>query len=363
MRIRYGSNDSRAQRGVALITALLVIALVTAAAVAMASRQQLDIRRTANILQRDQAYVYAEGAETMARVVLMKDDPATDHKEEDWGQSGVSIPFEGGVLTGTLEDLQARFNLNNVAKGGVMYAPDVARLTRLLTILKGKSTGEDVWKNAEPGDLANAVADWIDSDSNVTSPGGAEDSDYLQSERPYRAGNAPMASSSELLLVRGFTPAIYREVAPYVTVLPERTLINVNTGKLEVLRTLDENITCVDVSKLGRDEEVLTSVVTESTKVKPTVFTDPEKFLQDVGAGCTFAGFTRPPPHGDGRPPPAAAGLEKPAEVLGVTTNYFQVNAYAEVGPVDHRVRVKLYSVLQRKNGKIATLSRTQGFE
>ena len=43
------------QRGVALITALLVIALVTAAAVAMASRQQLDIRRTANILQRDQA--------------------------------------------------------------------------------------------------------------------------------------------------------------------------------------------------------------------------------------------------------------------------------------------------------------------
>lgn len=352
------------QRGVALITALLVIALVTAAAVAMASRQQLDIRRTANTLQRDQAYVYAEGAEVMARVVLAKDDPTTDHKEEDWGKSGVTIPFQGGLLTGTLEDIQGRFNLNNVVKkDGTVHQPDVERLKRLLTILKGKSTGEDVWKNAEPSDLANAVRDWIDSDSDVSS-GGAEDSDYLQLERPYRAANTPIAATSELLLVRGFTPAIYREVAPFVTALPERTLINVNTAKLEVLRTLDENTTCVDVTKLGRDEEVLTvSTSDTSTKAKPTVFTDVEKFLQDVGAGCKFAGFTRPPPTGTASPPPVAEGLEKPVEVLSINTSYFQVNAYAEVGPEDHRVKVKLYSVLQRKAGKIATLSRAQGFE
>lgn len=354
-----------AQRGVALITALLVIALVTAAAVAMASRQQLDIRRTANTLQRDQAYVYAMGAEVMARAVLAKDDPQTDHKAEHWGESGTAIPFEGGLLTGTLEDIQGRFNLNNVVKNGVASPQDVERLKRLLLILKGRSASDpdkDVWKNAEAPDLANAVLDWIDADSNV-SPGGAEDSDYLQAERPYRAANAPMAATSELLLVRGFTAAIYREVAPYVTALPEYTKINVNTAKLEVLRSLDQDPACIIIAKLGRQDETLTADSTAATALaEPVVFKTPDEFL--LAAGCQFAGFINNRPQSPGTPPPPpAAGLENPTEVLSVNSSFFQVNAYAEVGPEDHRVKVKLYSVLQRKAGKIATLSRAQGFE
>jgi len=352
------------QRGVALITALLVIALVTAAAVAMASRQQLDIRRTANTLQRDQAYVYAEGAEIMARAVLAKDDPAIDEKEEPWAQSGVTIPFQGGLLTGTLEDLQGRFNVNNVVKGGVKYKPDADRFTRLLAILKGnsqKSPDNDVWKNAEPSDLANAVVDWIDGDSNVTPPGGAEDSDYLQLERPYRAGNAPMSSTSELLLVRGFTPAIYREVAPYITALTDRTMINVNTARFDVLRALDNDPKCVDVSKMGR-EDVASPVgaTADTTKAKPQPFRKVDEFV--IAVTCAFADFKPLKPAPAGTPAPQTP-QEDFSEVLSINTNYFQVNAYAEVGPEDHRVKVKLYSVLQRKTGKIATISRAQGFE
>ena len=365
MRLRSASHALPAQRGVALITALLVIALVTAAAVAMASRQQLDIRRTANTLQRDQAYVYAMGAEVMARAVLVKDDPQKDHKEEDWAKSGVTIPFEGGLLTGTLEDIQGRFNLNNVVKNGVASPQDVERLKRLLLILKAKSPPDkEVWKNAEPPDLANAVLDWIDADSNVSSGGGgAEDSDYLQTERPYRAANAPMAATSELLLVRGFTAGIYREVAPYVTALPEHTKINVNTAKLEVLRSLDQDASCLIIAKLGRQNETLVADSTAaSTLAEPVVFKTPDEFL--LAAGCPYAGFinNRTPPPGTPAPTPAA-GQENPADVLSVNSSFFQVNAYAEVGPEDHRIKVKLYSVLQRKTGKIATLSRAQGFE
>ena len=69
-----GMNNAHAQRGVALVTALLVVALATVAAVAMASRQQLDVRRTANLLQGDQAYVYAQAVEDWARVVLKRDE-------------------------------------------------------------------------------------------------------------------------------------------------------------------------------------------------------------------------------------------------------------------------------------------------
>jgi len=347
------------QRGVALITALLVIALVTAAAVAMASRQQLDIRRTANTLQRDQAYVYALGAEIMARAVLAKDNPAVDDKEEDWGKSGVTIPFDGGLLTGTLEDVQGRFNLNNVVKNGAKYKEDFERLTRLLTILQAKNPDKEDWKNVQPSDLANAVVDWIDTDTTVTLPGGAEDSDYLQKERPYRAANAPMTSTSELLLVRGFTPVIYRDLAPYVTALAERTKINVNTARFDVLRTLDKNDTCVEVAKLGREDVASpVSATTDTAKTTPVKIDSVGKFISTVG--CKFTEFTLP-----GTPQPSAGQLplEKPEDVLSVNTNYFQVNAYAEVGPEDHRVKVKLYSVLQRKPGKIATLSRAQGFE
>ena len=43
------------QRGVALLTVMLVVALATTTAVAMASRQQVDIRRTENTLYQGQA--------------------------------------------------------------------------------------------------------------------------------------------------------------------------------------------------------------------------------------------------------------------------------------------------------------------
>jgi general secretion pathway protein K len=380
------------QSGVALITALLIIALVTAAAVAMASRQQLDIRRTGNALQRDQAYAYAVGAEVMARAVLEQDDAKVDDKEEDWARSKVTIPFQGGLLTGQVEDLQARFNVNNLVKDGQRSPWDVERFKRLLQVIKEKSENREAWAEAEPADLANAATDWIDADNDPL-PGGAEDTDYLQRERPYRAGNAPMASISELLLVRGFTLPIYNEVAPFVTALPERSKINVNTAKVELVRALGEDVSCIDVNKLNRAEEAppLTPAPAEATTAaaeKKTVYNKVDDFWQsDAIAGCNLVGIknkkkdNKPPPttppEGDderaegGAPPnqPAAGtnaadtGKLEPEDVLSVNSGYFQVNAYAEVGPDDHRVRVKMYSVLRRADGKIATLSRMQGFE
>lgn len=357
-------------RGVALITALLVVALVTATAVAMASRQQLDIRRTANVLQRDQAYVYALGAEVMGREVLGKDDAKIDDKEEDWAQSAISIPFQGGLLSGVLEDLQGRFNINNLVKNGVRSPWDVERFKNLLKLIKENSEDREIWKDAEPGDLANAVTDWVDQD-NEPQAGGAEDNDYLQGPRPYRAANAPMTSISELLLVRGFTGPIYQQVAPWVSALPVRTKINVNTAKEYVIRALGEDTACIDINKLGR-VDLLPDVTpsADGTKVKGTVYHHADDFMQSNAlAGCFLVGIKEKKNNntqsGAGTPAAGTPAIDKvdAAEVITVNTSYFQVNAYAEVGPEDHRVKVKLYSVLQRVDGKITTLSRAQGFE
>ena len=88
MAVPLSGLSAQRQRGVALITALLIVALATIAAVAMASRQQLDVRRTANILDGDQAFFYALGVESWARRILVRDqrDGQIDHPGEDWAQ-------------------------------------------------------------------------------------------------------------------------------------------------------------------------------------------------------------------------------------------------------------------------------------
>lgn len=90
--------------------------------------------------------------------------------------------------------------------------------------------------------IAQAVLDWVDADAEVRFPNGAEDAYYLKLETPYRAANRPFSDVSELLLVRGVTPDVYAQLAPFVTVLPGETAININTAPAEVLMSLAPEI-------------------------------------------------------------------------------------------------------------------------
>jgi len=193
------------QRGVALVTALLVVSVVTVAAVAMATHQHIDVRRTGNLIHGEQAYEYALAAESWARVILRRDAADSDYDSltEDWATALPPIAVEGGQVNGTVEDMQGRFNLNNLAglkkktgeaKGtgaGVKAgkAANIAYYKRLLDILGLESA------------LADTLADWVDADIDAQFPNGAEDEYYLLLERPYRAANRPLVSISELRLV------------------------------------------------------------------------------------------------------------------------------------------------------------------
>ena len=365
-----GSGQYVRQKGVALITALLIVALVSVTAVAMTSRQQLDIRRTANILQGDQAYVFALGGEAFAKQVLKKDDAKVDHKEEDWATQLPPMPFQGGILQFTLDDLNSRFNLNNLVKQGKRSDNDVARFAQLINVLKDKDEASDEFKQIISSELANAVVDWIDAD-NDAQPGGAEDNDYLERERPYRAANQLMVSPSELMLVKGFTPGIYKAIQPYVIALPVRTKINVNTATNEVLQAMFEVIACADPEKLIRSEGTkLEDLLTASTE-KQTYdkFTKVDEFLRaDAFAGCVLIGVVKPNNQKNNQNQQQNnnntnnnQGLDKETDVFSVFSEYFLLEAYAEVGPDDHRSRARLYSLLERKNGKITAVMRAQG--
>ena len=226
------------QRGVALLTALLVVALATVAAVAMVSRQQVDIRRTENLLDADQIRFYLYGIEGWAGKILEKDrqDNNVDDLGEAWATHLPPIPVENGQLTGYIADAQGLFNLNNLVNGDTVSAVDLQRFRRLLAGL-----------NLQPS-LADAVVDWIDSDVNPTVPDGAEDDYYLGLTPAHRAADHTLTQASELMAVKGFDAATYRALAPYVVALPKRTDINLNTAPAQVIMTLADGIT-LDAAK------------------------------------------------------------------------------------------------------------------
>ena len=221
---------ARTQRGVALVTAIMIVAIAAAVAAKIAFAHSLWFRQMENVSDRGATALLRRGALHWASVALLEDaaQNSIDHLGEPWAQGLPVLPVEGGAIKVSIEDAQGRFNLNNLVQNNQPSAADVAIFQRLLAQLK-----------LDPF-LANAVIDWIDADSNVTSPGGAEDIDYLNLKTPYRTANQPFTSVEELRLVKGFDAKTVLMLLPFVTVLPagSRTAINVNTATPEVLAAL-----------------------------------------------------------------------------------------------------------------------------
>ena len=186
-------HTPRQQRGVALITAVLVVALATILAVEVAFQGYMDQRRSATLFVVDQAFEIGLGAEALAAGVLRDDakDSRTDHPSENWA-TPIELPIDDGELQGQLQDLQGRFNLNNLLNpDGTKNENAMRQLKRILELLGM----EEKW--------ANVIFDWIDAD---TVPGfpGAEDETYTGQAQPYLAANMPMTRTSELLALSEF---------------------------------------------------------------------------------------------------------------------------------------------------------------
>lgn len=304
------------QRGVAVLTAVFVMALATIAAASLASRQNVAFHRTETLQRSEQAWWVARGVADWGTTLLARDAEETqiDHPGEFWATPVDYLPVDQGFVTGGITDQQGLFNLNNLAGGDPVFAEIFQRLVGNLDLPADAG-------RVDPEALVSAITDWIDDDVDPRFPGGAEDGIYLSQQPPYRAANRPLTSVSELRLVAGVTPAVYRALAPLVTALPETTTINVNTAPAEVLLALSANPSPGDVSAFieRRAEEPLESL-------------DP--IVND-----------------------ALLGPAVDIQGLSVSTNYFLVAAEATIGTG----RVSLYSLVHREpQGQARVISQSR---
>ncbi|MDD5058209.1 MAG: type II secretion system minor pseudopilin GspK [Sideroxydans sp.] len=258
-----GALQIKQQRGAALITVLLIVAMATVIAAFMAQQQGFWQLEYENGRDRAQSRYIAEAGVDWARAVLADDKVSNDydHAREMWAMKLPAIPVEDGEVLGSIVDQQGLFNLNNLVRNGAVSAADLARLQKLLSSL------------SLPPELALALADWMDADNVTMENGGAEDGYYLQLPKPYRAANRPLSELSELLWVQGFDAQIIKRLSGFVAVLPEHTPINVNFATAEVLAAVIDGLPLQEARQIvsERKDHPFKTVAEFQQKLPPNV--------------------------------------------------------------------------------------------
>ncbi len=240
-------SSRSAERGVAVIMAMLTVALVAALAAGIVASYGFALDSVSGRQDLDQARWLARGAIDWARNVLAEDkrtSGAVDHLAEAWTTKVPPTPVEDGEVSGDITDLSGMFNLNLLADN--LGAPSpfgqhaFAELLQILGVAPNQAHA-----------LSTNLGRWID----VATEAG--DAYYPPLPDGARPPNAPLISVDELIQVPGFDSSIVERLRPFVTAVAPGTKLNVNTASAEVLaaeltaiaRQNDENTAQVTVDR------------------------------------------------------------------------------------------------------------------
>ena len=348
------------QRGVALIVALIVTMLAVSIAATILYRQQIHIRLSGNISHLEQAYLYADGMEDFAGTILERsynDHPAYDSLKDDWAFEGIVFPILGGTMSGQIYDLQARINLNSLArpipqkpkikdKNGNLInpppvaKPDIAGITRyrLLNLIRQIDPEDSM---GLPQNFAAIVKDWIDKDQtngnvkpgNQGNGSGAESPYYQSLEPAYFSADTLLVSPTELRLLKDMNKDVYKKLInkdpkkSLVSTLPIKdrsgkanaTPINLNTANKEVLMSI------------GFDPGTADDIIKERAIAPFESLTN--SFLQSTIE---------------------AQGGNIDKNDLDVKSSYFLLRGKVEI----NNARLFINSILVRKDGKVSVIMR-----
>lgn len=262
----------RRQRGVAVVTALLLTTLAITIVASLFWQQQVQVRSIENQRLQLQKQWILRGALDWSALILRADAATSgpDHLGEPWAvplaetrldqyvENGQAVDSDAGeaILSGSIIDAQSRFNLNNMASGGRVNPAEVAVFRNLLGELR-----------LNPG-LAQAAAEAVAAGQPKTSPQGAPSGATSGTETTVAGTTTTTIGAAvaegrgdsnqprplridyvdDLLIVRGFTPEVINQLRDYVVVLPGTTKINANTASREVLAAKMQTVDTLSAS-------------------------------------------------------------------------------------------------------------------
>lgn len=201
------------ERGTAVITALLMVSVASAIALSMITRQRIDIVRTQQLLDAEQAYYYTDGGLYWAEAFLAGE---LDEENQKWPVvlEPTKIADGQGQVQAVLTEMKPLINLNKLDD-------ETVRNQLLTAIADLPNVDADVAQR-----IVSAAAAWVKNE-----PSASYDEQYMALNPAYRAAHQPMKSVTELRLVSGVTPALYQQIAPLVCAVPS------SDGAYYLLRT------------------------------------------------------------------------------------------------------------------------------
>ncbi|MCC7699471.1 MULTISPECIES: type II secretion system minor pseudopilin GspK [Janthinobacterium] len=228
------------QRGVAVITALLLTALAITVVASLFWQQQVQVRSMENQRLRLQTQWAMRGMVDFARFWLRQDNPMLTAADGVWAtpieearlddyvdREKVDTEKFDATVSGRALDAQARFNITNLVDAtGSINPKQVLAYQRLLANMKldsglAQATADAVLRARPKPRTADSGADGKTPAATPATGGGSEPVAFTQVE--------------DLLAVPGYTPQMVEQLRDVVIILPEITGVNVNTAPAEVL--------------------------------------------------------------------------------------------------------------------------------
>ncbi len=239
---RSNSHNCR-ERGVALIMALGMVAIIAAWASTAAYEDMVSIRRISNIQDNTRATMASESAYELVKIYLKLDaeDNNTDSLDEDWAQPMPPFPVDEGFISATIIDANRYYNLNDLIDDkGAAQQKNIAQVKALFYSLE-----------IEPS-LVEPLVDWLDANDSPMGNTDAEDNGYY--DKKYHVKNSRLDNWSELKLIMGFDAKTLEKLKNVATVRPSthngQSRININTAPAEVLMALFPNMTQLDTKNI-----------------------------------------------------------------------------------------------------------------
>lgn len=249
------------QRGAALLAAMLTVTLVATFAAAALWQQFRGIEVESAERGRVQASWILTGSLDWARLILREDgrNAQADHLAEPWAvplnearlSSFLAVDSSSSAsessaeleafLSGQITDLQSRMNVTNLIDGNTVSETSLLAFGRLFESLGLQAS--------QLTDLATQLLEASRSANPVAVP--STTAGVPTPAAPPPSPTAPlMPQRVDQLVWLGLDPAALALLRPYITLLPARTAINLNTASAEVIHAATPGMEMADAQKL-----------------------------------------------------------------------------------------------------------------